>query len=410
MKVNRRSFLATGAAGVAAVARSEAQASSASAVSADDDPLGIRSEFPVAAQMTYLNSPYITPPPRSVEQAGIEFVRAKTNDPISLGAMLGKGDEVRNRFASLFGANPAEVSFLFATSEGENIVAGAADLTRHDNVVVDDLHYETSYLLYQKLKERTGVEVRVAKSEGGRADPEHFERHVDAGTRIVSVSWVSHQNGFRHDLKALAELAHAHDALLYADGIQALGMFETNLHDEGVDFVTAGTYKWLLAAYGVAPFYVREEHLERIPPDRFGSLSIRSNISEHEFEVYDTARKYEYATMAFGPLYQLGAGLAFLEQVGLARIEKHTVGLAAYLHKGLTELGVDVLTPVNNGSSIVAFRHGAAPEAVKSAFERENIRVSFREEDKQIRAGAALFNNQADIDHLLETMKGLASA
>jgi selenocysteine lyase/cysteine desulfurase len=401
MKLGRREFLATSAAGLAVVGRS-------TTVSAADDPLGVRDDFPAAANCTYLNSPYITPSPRSVEQAGIEFVRAKASNPISLGAMLAKGNEARELFASLFGAKTEEISFLFATSEGENIVAASIDWKPGDNVVVDDLHYETTYVLYQTLAKTKGIDVRIVRSVDGRADPAQFEAEIDERTRIVSVSWVSHQNGFRHDLKGLSELAHTHGAYLYTDGIQALGTFETNLHEEGVDFVTAGTYKWLLGAFGIAPFFIREEHLDRVPVDRLGWSSIRETRPEFEFGLYDTAQKYEYATLAFGPLYQLAAGLKYLTDVGLGRIEAHTVGLAAYMRAGLVEQGLQIRTPANNASGIVAFYHGAEPEAAQASFEKENIKVSFRDEGRQIRAGAALFNTKADIDHLLETTKKLA--
>ncbi len=52
-------------------------------------------------------------------------------------------------------------------SEGENIVAHALGLTRGDNVVVDELHYNTSFVLYQTLEQTTGVELRIGRP-GGR--------------------------------------------------------------------------------------------------------------------------------------------------------------------------------------------------------------------------------------------------
>ena len=403
MKLDRRAFLASSAAGLAAASRPLT-------VSADDDPLGVRKDFPAATNCTYLNTPFIAPPPRSVEEAGVAFVRAKTTARRTHGSMLETTDEARGLFASLFGAKTEEVAFLFTTSEGENIVAAALDWKAGDNVVVDDLHFETTYVLYKALEKTKGIEVRVARSVDGRADPERFEPLVDDRTRIVSVSWVSQKNGFRHDLKGLAELAHAHGAYLYTDGIQALGMFQTNLHDEGVDFVTSGTYKWLLAAYGVAPFYIREEHLERIPADRLGWLSIQETLPGHEFRLHETARKYEYATVTFGSLYQLVAAPKYLTDVGLESIEAHTVGLASYMRAGLVDQGLKVRTPEGNASAIVSFYHGADPKAAQSLFEKENIVVGFRENGTEIRAGAALFNTKSDIDHLLATTKTLAPA
>jgi selenocysteine lyase/cysteine desulfurase len=404
-KLDRREFMGAAAAGltVTAAAWSSAQGKPGTgAPTPARDPLGVRAEFPAADRGTYLNTPYIGPVPRSVESAGIDFVRAKAESPISLGDMLAKTNEVRGKLSALFGADPREIGFLFATSEGENLVTGALDLRRGDNVVVDDLHYTTSYVLYKTLERTKGIDLRIVRSVEGRADVAHFEPHVDSRTRMVSVAWVSHQNGFRHDLKGLAALAHAHGALLYADGIQALGMFATNLHEEGVDFVTSGTYKWLYGSFGVAPFYIREEHLERIVPDRRGELSLEKEGPDYEFQLYSSARKYEYATLAFGPMYQLDKACDLLARLGLARIEAHGVELAGELRSGLVERGFPVRTPEGNRSAIVAFAHGKDPEKARAVFERNRVQVSFREEGTQIRAGAAIFNNREDVDRFLE--------
>jgi selenocysteine lyase/cysteine desulfurase len=373
------------------------------------DPAAARADFPAASRSTYLNTPYIGPIPRVVEEAGIEFVRSKAEDPISLGAMLEKTNETRTKFAGLFGAKPQEIGFLSATSEGENLVASALGLKSGDNIVVDDLHYTTSYVLYKTLEKQRGIELRIAPSVEGRADRENFEPLIDARTKLLSVSWVSHQNGFRHDLPELADLAHAQGALLYADGIQALGMFRTNLREEGVDFVATGTYKWLHGSYGVAPFFIREEHLDRFPPDRMGALSLEWEGPNHEFRLYPSARKYEYATLAFGPLYQLDAALGYLAKTGLGAIEDHTVPLAEAMRKGLADLGFALRTPAKNRSSIVAFAHGKDPAKAQKWFERRNVRVSFREKGTQIRAGAALFNNNKDVEAFLEAAEGLKS-
>ena len=398
--MNRREFLGAvpATAGLAAEAAAEGS----------EDPLGVRADFPVTREGLYLNSAYITPSPTPVGEAAAEFVQSKSSRPVSLDRMLAATDEVRRQMARLFGADPEELGFLFATSEGENIVAAAAGLQAGDNVVVDDLHYNTTYALYKHLEATRGIELRIVRQVEGAAETNAFARLIDRRTRLVSVAWVSHQNGYRHDLKALADLAHASGAHLYADGIQALGMFPADLHALGVDFVTSGTYKWLLGGFGVAPFYVRREILDRVPPDRHGALNIEKDLGGYRFEVFKTARKYEYATLAFGAIVQLGAGLGYLERVGLARLEAHTVGLAHELQRGLRELGCRVLTPKGNGSSIVAFANPKPQEETARLFEAERIQISFREKGTQVRVAPALFNNASEIARFLATVAKLA--
>ncbi len=368
---------------------------------AADDPLGVRRDFPVVDRLLYLNSPYITPSPRQAVEAAKTLLDAKALDPVPLGEMLDETNAARRKVARLIGATEPEIGMLFATSEGENVVSGALDLQPGDNVVVDDLHYETTFVLYRHLVETRSIDLRIVRSIDGAAPPEAFEQLVDDRTRLVSVAWISHQNGYRHDLAALARLAHAHGAYLYADAIQGLGMLELDVKAVGIDFLTAGTYKWLLGGFGVAPFYVREELLDAVGPDRFGSLHIAKDLGDHRYELYSDSRKFGYATLGFGAVYQLSAALYYLLRVGVGNIERHTVGLAQRLHAGLTEQGYRVRTPPGNRSAIVAFEHGREEASVRAALEEANVRVSVREGGTQIRVGPALFNTGEEVERFL---------
>ena len=271
----RRAFLQTlGAAAATHPAVAAAQAA---------DPLGVRAQFPVAARRLYLNAAYIAPVPLAVAAAGRAFVDAKAEQPIGLGEMQKAADGVRGAYARLIGATADEVAFLYATSEGENIVARGLGLAAGDNVVVDELHYNTSFLLYRELERTTGIGLRIVAARDGAVHVEDVARVVDRRTRLVSVAWVSHQNGFRHDLRPLADLAHAHGAYLYVDAVQAVGMFPIDVAQADVDFMTSGTYKWLLGSFGVAPFYIRRSLLDRIPLDRVGALHIERELGDHRY-------------------------------------------------------------------------------------------------------------------------------
>jgi selenocysteine lyase/cysteine desulfurase len=413
MDFSRRRFIASTATAAAGLASTPGRAGAFEGVQpqlrpADaDDPLGVRADFPVTRDRTYLNSAYITPVPTQVVAAGRAFVESKATRPILLGDMLKKTNEVREQYARLINAGVDEIGFLFSTSEGENIVSGALDLKSGDNVVIDELHYETEFVLYQHLRDTRGVDLRVAKHRDGRVEARDIEPLVDTRTRLVSVAWVSHQNGFRHDLKPIAEIAHAHGALFYTDGIQAVGMFPVDVKAAGVDVMCAGTYKWLLGSFGVAPFYVRRELSDRIRLDRFGALHVEHERPDGGFDLYKTARRFDYSTLAFGEVYQLGAGLAYLERVGVNRIEAHTVALAQELRAGLAAQGYRLFTPDNNRSSIVTYLTSKDAASLSAAFSRASIDVTVRGALGQVRVSPALFNTRAEIARFLEVTRDL---
>jgi selenocysteine lyase/cysteine desulfurase len=407
MSLDRRSFVAAAAslAAAAAVRPAGALAMPADHDIGPDDPLGVRGDFPIIAGRTYLNSAYITPIPRQVVAVAQAFVANKSTRPLLVNELLARNNAVRTQFAKLVNASPDEIGLLFSTSEGENVVANGFDLKPGDNVVVDDLHYPTEFVLYRQLEASRGIQLRIAKHRNGVVAATDFEPLIDRRTRIVSVAWVSHRNGFRHDMRPIADLAHAHGALFYTDAIQAAGMFPLDVRAADVDFLCCGSYKWMLAGFGVAPFFIRRELIDRIHLDRFGEFQVEKELPDFHYELVKTARTFDYSSRAFGEVDQLGAGLSYLETVGVARIEAHTVGLAQRLHDGLTQQGHQLFTPPGNRSSIVAFYTAKPPADLRAAFQAANVEVTVR--SGTVRIGAALFNTADEVDQCLAVTRRL---
>ena len=125
--------------------------------SLSDDPLGVRADFPNTRDSAFLNTAYVSAVPIQVAEAGIKFLRAKVYKPDSLPDMMAGVETAREKFATMLSVSGDEIGFLFATSEGENIVAHALDFKAGDNIVVDELHYITTYVLYRQLEQSAGA-------------------------------------------------------------------------------------------------------------------------------------------------------------------------------------------------------------------------------------------------------------
>jgi selenocysteine lyase/cysteine desulfurase len=395
MSMDRRSFVAA----AAAAARGGAQSKSGQR----RDPLGVRSDFPIVADHIFLNSAYIAPTPRAVVAASQEYVQGKSARPMQLNALMATNEAVRTQFAKIVKAAPEEIGLLNSTGEGESVIANGIGLTAGDNVVIDDLHYSTEFVLYRALEASRGIELRIVKNRDGAVTARDFEPHVDKRTRIVSVAWVSHLNGFRHDMRPIADLAHAHGAIFYADAVQAVGMIDIDVRASGVDALCCGSYKWLMAEFGVAPFFVSRDVVDRIQSDRIGEFSVTRTDPDYHYQLLKNARKFEGTSRAFGAVAQLQASLSYLEKVGIARIEEHTVALAQRLHEGLVKQGHKLFTPPGNRSSIVTLYCSRPAAEVRAAFQAVRIEVTAR--NGQIRIALALFNNADEIEKCLDVTK-----
>jgi selenocysteine lyase/cysteine desulfurase len=398
MDLTRRDFLGVTTAALASLQRAT--------VGADDDPLGVRKDFPGLRDYTFLNTAYTGLIPQAVVEAAREWTSTRAGRTFTVGEMLARADEVRKRYAAMFGAGEDEIAFLSSTTEGENIVVNSLDFKSGDNVVYDDLVYPSTPAIYQRLKETTGVEIRVVKSRNGMAPLEEFAKLVDKRTRLISVAWINNNSGYRHDMKALALLAHAHGAYLYSDAVQFIGTGPVNLRTEGVDFCTSGSYKWLLAGFGVATFYVRRELLDRMQPLNVGWRTPTRP------EQQKSAKKLEYATLSFGDLYELDASLKYLERVGLDQIEARSQTLVTRLRSGLAERKIPVATPEGTRSPIVSFHIQKRQAEAAKILEAERVKVSLQDASPmtRVRVAVSFFNDEADIDRMIEVASKLATS
>jgi len=395
MELTRRGFL-----GVTATA---AVASLPRTVAAQDDPLGVRKDFPALREFTFLNTAYTGLISQAVVDAAREWTDTRARRGYTVGEMLAKADEARTLYAAMIGAGEDELAFLSSTTEGENIVVNSLDFRSGDNVVYDDLVYPSTPAIYQRLAETRGVEIRVAKSRNGAVPVEAFAKLVDRRTRLISVAWVNHNSGFRHDMKALALLAHGHGAYLYSDAVQFIGSGPVDVHAEGVDFCTSGTYKWLMAGFGVAVFYVRRELLGRIQSPNVGWRTQSGSQA--------SAKKLEYATPAFGEIYELAAALKYLQRIGLDRIEARSQTLVKRFRSGLAARKMPIDTPDNNRSPIVSFYIRKPPAEAEKILAAERMKVSLQAAGPltRVRVAFAFFNNEADVDRMLEVAEKLTA-
>ncbi|MBI9046206.1 MAG: aminotransferase class V-fold PLP-dependent enzyme [Anaerolineaceae bacterium] len=281
----------------------------------------IRNDFPVTENCIYLDTANVSPQPIPVRQAGIDFLmRRSLGKAGKVPIWLIKMEEVKRKLAQLLNVNPQTLAFTNNTSAGTNIVSQMLGLKRGDNVIWEDSDFPANKLIWLKQAERLGFQNRVVHNLCAEVHLEDIEAKIDENTRLISVSTVNHASGFRHDIKALCEMAHVHNVLVHVDAIQAVGSFEVDVLDEDPDFLTCGLYKWLLGPEGLAFFYVKESLLDQYEPNQFGWMQVEgfegNALGEGEV-FYRSARKFQTSTLHFQGLYELEAALDYIQMIGI---------------------------------------------------------------------------------------------
>ncbi|MEA2784201.1 MAG: hypothetical protein QOF71_305 [Candidatus Eremiobacteraeota bacterium] len=315
--------------------------------------------------------------------------------------------EYRRRIASLIGGRGDEIALLRNTGDGATVIAQGLDLGAGDEVITGANEFGANAYPWLALRDR-GVTVTLIDAPRERMTPDVLSRHISARTKVVAVSWVTFDDGYRHDLAALAEIAHAHGALFAVDAIQGLGAFPLDVHATGVDAVYAGGAKWLMALQGVSFLWLRANLLDRVALRLPGWRSVADmwDFLDYTQGPAPDASRYEGGTPNFLGALSLATSIGILTAAGIDRIGAHVLALTDRLVDGVRARGFTVASDrASDGvkSGIVLFsRAGVDSIALGKRLGDANICTTYRATG--IRVAPHGHNTPDDIDAILAAL------
>lgn len=376
-----------------------------------EDTFGVRQDFPILAKLTYLNTASVGLVPRAVTAAAHEFetdLADQGTTGFDEAAEVAVYETARQGAARLFNAPTHTIALASSMTEALCQVAWWLRPHAPANVVSTDVDFPSNTYPWYRIGQDTGVEVRLVPvlDDPMAFDAEHVARYVDKNTAAIDISHVQFLTGHLIDLAALAELAHAHDALLIVDATQSAGQVPIDVARDDVDILLTGSYKWLCSTFGAALCYLRPEILERFNPPFVGwrSAPVPYALKAKWQGLADDARRMEFSTMSYASAVALGRAVNYLLDLDPAKVRKHNLSLADRLIDGLTDLGAQLLTPpddTRHAGTVTARFPGHDGEQIAGELTNRGVIVSPRV--GSTRYSAHFYNTDADIDTALNT-------
>jgi len=417
--LGRRQFIAgAGALAAALPSTTFADATFQGAVRLKPDatfPPSVRADFPSVLRETYMNSASTHPVGAFAADAVKQVVDFRLYGPGEGRSDFGaaKQEELKKKFGALINASANEIAYTANTSDGENIVVMGLELAkqgRGSNVVIDELHFTTSLYMYKEL-EKKGVELRIVKHKNWAIDPEDMAKAIDKNTRLVSLALVSNVNGFMHDAKAVSAIAHARGAHVFADIIQGVGAMPLDMKALGIDFASAGTYKWLMGERGIGFLYVREDLQGTVlPTTRYGHRQVTNfNRAALSWEPLPGAARYETGGIPVMMAACVDAGINYVNKLGIPNIRAHAKQLTDRLQKELPPLGYKPLTPMGTDTPILAFELKDAAATTKMLQAGKVVGTVIANENR-LRLAVSVFNTHEDVDRTVAVLGGKSSS
>ncbi len=367
---------------------------------------GLRERFPIFEHTTYANSCSQGALSVDVRRAYEEYLAGWDEHGAEWEHWVERAEAARAAFASLVSADPSEVAVTTSVSQAVSALVSALPLERgRAKIVISDLEFPTVGQIAHAQELRGAEVVHVLPEDDGTIPLERFAEAIDERTALVCCTAISYRTGYRLDVAEVARLARERGVLCLADSYQAAGAVPLDVGELGVDFLTAGTVKYLLASAGLAFMYVRSGLHEQLLPTQTGWFAdedvFRMDVSDYS-PAHD-ARRFDSGTPPVPNIYAGLAGMGIVQEAGVEAIEAHVRGLVDELLAGLDELGATVVTPrgVGDHGPLVCVR-STDPEGLVAALRERAIVTSSR--DQSVRISLHLYNTREDVERILAAL------
>ncbi|MDD1664123.1 MAG: aminotransferase class V-fold PLP-dependent enzyme, partial [Methanomicrobiales archaeon] len=378
----------------------------------------IRGDFPLIADLIYLDSAAMSISPEPVLAAMLEYERHYR-------ANVGRGVHRLSQVASqkywdahekvkkFIGAKEGETVFTRDATEAITMVARGIAWRPGDQVITTLLEDHSNLAPWLHLREQ-GVECRILPiTPGYSLATDSLEEMITDRTRLVAVTHVSGALGSITPVREIGRICRDHGVLLLVDGTHSVPHLPVDVSSLGCDFFCFSGDR-MLGPTGSGALWMKDPVLD---PLLVGGGMV-GTVSLSGYTLGEGYQRYEAGTPNIAAGIGLGAAVDYLAGIGMDRVRSHEVCLAGRIFDGLMHLpGVRVYGPENpeNRTGIVSFNvDGLVSQAVAMHLdETSDILLSAGDHDCQplmehldlpggtVRASVYLYTTEQEADLLV---------
>ena len=392
----------------------------------------VRADFPILSQtvrgkkLVFLDSAASAQKPEAVIEAmtrtmrtqyanvhrGLHWMSERTTDAY---------EGVRDKVAKLLNASSRdEIVFTQSSTGAINLLAYSfgAIMQPGQAVVISEMEHHANIVPWQMLRDRRGIELRVARiTDGGELDLDHLQALLaDGRVGLVAVTHMSNVLGSVTPVARIASMAHEAGAKLLLDGSQAVVHRRVDVQAISADFYVFTGHK-LYGPTGIGVLWGRRELLEVLPPFLGGGDMI-STVSFEKSTWAELPHRFEAGTPPIIEAIGLGAAIDYVEAIGFDRIQAHEAALTEHAMARLSAIpGVRILGEAQDRGGVISFTmENAHAHDIATLLDRNGIAVRAGNHcaeplmrrlgvNSTARASFGLYTTPAEIDLLAESLE-----
>lgn len=200
----------------------------------------------------YLDNAATTPISEEVIDAMVSIMKINFGNPSSTHSFGQEAkiliENVRRQVADYLHVTPAEIIFTSCGTESNNmIIKSSVEHLGVERIISSPLEHKCVSESILDMKNRKGVEVNyIRPTEKGDIDLNKLEELLKSSDKktLVSLMHANNEIGNIVDIKKIAELCKANNALFHSDTVQTMAHMNLDLSDIQVDFASCSAHKF----------------------------------------------------------------------------------------------------------------------------------------------------------------------
>lgn len=335
-------------------------------------------------------------------------------------------DRAYEDVADLLGTTSDRIAFTEHATAGFVAALSAIPFRVGDVIATTRHDYVSNQIQYLSLAQRLGVEVvRVPDAPEGGVDLVAMEETIHRRRpRLVAVTQIPTNSGLVQDVTAIGGMCRARDIPFLVDGCQSVGQMPVDVEAIGCDFFSATARKFLRGPRGAGFLYVSDRVLDRGLEPLFPDLRGADMVADDVYQPAPDAKRFETWEFQWGLVLGTGVAARYALDIGLEAIRDRARALAGDLRARLATIdGVRVLDRGSElGAIVTASVDGHVPAELVQALRSRGINTSSQTRldavidyddkgvDGALRMSPHYFNNDADLDALLDALAEIVRA
>ena len=332
-------------------------------------------------------------------------------------------EEARETVAKFINANSDEIVFTKGATQALNLVANSANILVGENeeVITTEQEHNSSVLPWLDKANELGFEVKyIPLNEEYRVTVQNFKKVLKDKTKVVVINHVSNVLGYINPIKEITKLAHEKGAIVILDAAQSVANVKIDVKDLNVDFLAFSGHK-IFGPNGIGVLYGKKELLRKLHVYEVGGEMV-AKASKDNIIYQDVPFKFEAGTPPIAEALGLAEAIRFIESLNYDEVTDHIRKLKAKAVAELSKIeGVTIYNPKSD-FGVVSFNiDGVHPHDVSSVFDDYNVCIRSGHHCASlltevlgtpggtVRASISIYNDEADINALIEATKKAAS-